>query len=1127
MTESVDPNPEPRGERCLELRAATRFGRYTLFEKLGAGAMGTVWAAYDPHLDRKVALKLLHPELSPERQRSHRMRLMREAKVLAKLSHPNVVTVYDVALLDDQLYIAMEFVDGKTMDEWVRVETPSWSELLRVYRAAAAGLAAAHEQGIVHRDIKPSNIVVGNDGRVRVLDFGIAKRAIELSDAMQDHDETLDDVAPLHDVAAASKASLTRTGAELGTPGYMALEQFRYRHIVGPATDQFALAVSLYESLYGDSPFAHASLLQRLQAMEDGEILTPDPDTTVPSWVFDALVTALQPSPEDRYPSMNAFAEALRGPPSQRHRVGISWRAFGAIALGVGGLLATGVIDVGGISQSVACSGSERYLEGRWDDDLRQQLRERVRTMKPAHIPTTLRHVEATLDAYGQAWADGHRDACEATHVRRDQSPELMDLRMDCLHGRLRDLGSVTKALLTADVEALAEVNSALSSLPSVESCRDPEYVRERARLQFDPDRQADLDAIRDELAAVDALDSMTRYREALDRARLLLPPTSELKVPCLEAEVNLRIGRSALALELVDEAEKALESAYFESRTCDSTEVAAESASYMMFLQGRYRGLLKSSRWWDKLATQHAQGTEERLLAHHLTRQSDIYCELGDTESAVESAMQGLARLKELKEAQKLQYLVGARRTLCALKSEPDTTRGLDEINAILRLNEAMMGPEHPSNAQIHIAIAQVYIYAGSFSKAEDAARRALLLLEQAFGSDSSKVSSGYAQLARVRLAQGDREEALRLARRSLALVRTEDQLPHRIADRLGLEASILYDLNRFDEQMVALEEGETLLRQTYGPSHTLTAELRLLRGRSLAERGEYERGIDMMKETLPVLESNLGTNRRVVHALTRLGDAYLRVDKLEESKELFERGLAMQSNLAGPDDIMTAELQSNLCGVLFYMNEIEPALDQCSQALNTIASVPESDPGIVAKMQINYGAALFRAGQIDEALEEYQKAQDIMERTYGSDHIATAILVSNIAEVEMVRGHLDRAESLYEDSLATREQLYGRAHPMLIHPLIGLAKTLLRAQNWSGAEARAKRALDVQQVYDMKTDLVETRFVLVQALWELGDMKQVLRYGATLSDDLAKAPSDSILAVEMRAWLDDHPMP
>ncbi|MCA9698518.1 MAG: serine/threonine protein kinase, partial [Myxococcales bacterium] len=165
---------EETSTRVLERGDAV--GRYVVLERVGAGGMGVVYAAWDPDLDRKVALKLLHGGHDPAKRAGKNQRLLREAQAMARLSHPNVITVHDVGEFDGRVFVAMEFIEGQTLSTWQQGSSDrprSVDELLGAWVRAGRGLGAAHRQGLIHRDFKPDNVMVGDDGRVRVMDFGL------------------------------------------------------------------------------------------------------------------------------------------------------------------------------------------------------------------------------------------------------------------------------------------------------------------------------------------------------------------------------------------------------------------------------------------------------------------------------------------------------------------------------------------------------------------------------------------------------------------------------------------------------------------------------------------------------------------------------------------------------------------------------------------------------------------------------------------------------------------------------------------------------------------------------------------------------------------------------------------
>ncbi|MFP2933416.1 protein kinase domain-containing protein, partial [Pyxidicoccus sp. 3LG] len=265
-------------------RGAT-LSRYVVLERIGSGAMGVVYAAYDPELDRQVALKVLRPE--GRLVEELRLRLLLEAQALARLSHANVVTVHDVGRYGDGVFLAMELVDGVTLAEWLK-QPRAWEEVLRVFTGAGRGLAAAHAAGLVHRDFKPTNVLVGRDGRARVTDFGMARPLNRGDDA-----PSRGQVEPGPSPSSVLASPLTRTGVLLGTPAYMAPELLQGQR-ADALSDQFSFCVALYEALYGQRPFEGDSLETVARSAREGRVRPPGRDAKVPSWVRRALLRGLR-----------------------------------------------------------------------------------------------------------------------------------------------------------------------------------------------------------------------------------------------------------------------------------------------------------------------------------------------------------------------------------------------------------------------------------------------------------------------------------------------------------------------------------------------------------------------------------------------------------------------------------------------------------------------------------------------------------------------------------------------------------------------------------------------------------------------------------------------------------------
>ena len=298
-------------------------GRYEVLHPIGAGGMGVVYAARDLKLRRTVAIKMLRPsatmDVAEEKMRS---RLLREARAMAQLSHPNVLAVYDIGELDGNVFLAMELVEGGTLTQWLRQKKRSWREVFEVFLAAGRGLSAAHAAGLIHRDFKPDNVLVGKDGRVRVTDFGLASAAAS---------------APRTPSAGRDwEPALSLSGiARAGSPAYMAPEQIRGEQVDSRA-DVFSYCVTLHEGMYGERPFAGNSLAELEAAISRGDVLEPRRGNRTPAWVRRTLVRGLRPAPADRLPSMNAVIGAL-----ERGRSMARVRAV-AVAIGIAVVAAVG-----------------------------------------------------------------------------------------------------------------------------------------------------------------------------------------------------------------------------------------------------------------------------------------------------------------------------------------------------------------------------------------------------------------------------------------------------------------------------------------------------------------------------------------------------------------------------------------------------------------------------------------------------------------------------------------------------------------------------------------------------------------------------------------------------------------
>ncbi|HEX4404355.1 MAG TPA: serine/threonine-protein kinase, partial [Polyangia bacterium] len=496
-------------------RGAT-IGRYTILAPIGVGGVGEVFAAYDPELDRKVALKLLraHGDANDVRAQA---RLLREAKAMARLAHPNVVAVHDAGAFGARVFVAMEFVDGLSLKDWLVAGPRTRTEILSVFTAAARGLAAAHAAGLVHRDFKPGNVMIGLDGAVRVMDFGLAR---EMGDGNAGP-TSADDLRRAD--SSDLNITLTATGELMGTPLYMSPEQFRTAP-TDARTDQFSFCVALYQALYGEAPFGDANLTAIMIEVLAGRVRPAPPKTRVPSWLRRVLLRGLSVAPDARWPSMNALVAALaRDPARARQRT--------AVAVGVLAIVALSTLTLVRAARRPAlmCQGGPARLAAVWEPTT-SPAHPRHDAVRAAFLASgapgareVWERVAVLLDRYGARWLASYSDACEATHVRGEQSAATLDLRMACLDERRTAILALTDVLAKADRVVVRSAVDSVNALPALERCADPQQILSPVEPPRDAAIRRRVDELRTGLAQVKALNDTGKRLEAreLGRARL------------------------------------------------------------------------------------------------------------------------------------------------------------------------------------------------------------------------------------------------------------------------------------------------------------------------------------------------------------------------------------------------------------------------------------------------------------------------------------------------------------------------------------------------------------------------------------------------------------------------------
>ncbi|MFB1484607.1 protein kinase [Corallococcus sp. RDP092CA] len=477
--------PPPRGDPG-RLVPGARVGRYVVLGLLGEGGMGRVHAAHDPELDRKVALKLLNlARLGEDSLAQARQRLEREARTMARLSHPHVARLHDVGEYQGQLFLVMELVEGGTLRRWLAEKPRPRREIVARFIQAAEGLAATHALGITHRDFKPDNVLLTRDGQVRITDFGLANAAAGWTPPREPADSVSGD------------ASLTTTGVFLGTLAYAAPEQLRGER--GDArSDQFAFCVALHEALHGQRPFAGATREELLASMLRQEVRAEKRD--VPSWLKAVVRRGLSVEPSRRFESMRALRAHLS-------REEGAWKRVAATAVLAGGLVGLGFLALGpsAATPRETCQGSERHLAGIWDASVRESTHQAfLRTGDPV-AEASFQAVASTLDRWSRDWTHAHQSACEATRVFGEQPEAVMGLRMTCLDQQLGELSRLTVALQGADARTVERGFGLGKALGGVARCADVRTLQEAVSPPEDPGVRAEVDAVRSELARANA----------------------------------------------------------------------------------------------------------------------------------------------------------------------------------------------------------------------------------------------------------------------------------------------------------------------------------------------------------------------------------------------------------------------------------------------------------------------------------------------------------------------------------------------------------------------------------------------------------------------------------------------
>jgi tetratricopeptide (TPR) repeat protein len=792
--------PGREGQPFLgQLAPGSRVDRYQILGPVGRGGMGEVYAAYHPDLDRRIALKIVYE--SGDGSAERRARLLGEARTIARLSHPNVITVYDAGTIGERVYIAMEFVDGQTLDDWLRATARRWQEILDVFVATGRGLAAAHAAGIVHRDFKPQNVMIGKDGSVRVMDFGLARLVGDEIDVGAYAREAREAAAASGDSAPVD-TRVTKTGALLGTPAYMAPEQWRGEPVDARA-DQFSFCVALHEGLYGVRPaLAHiapepeAALAKRSGVRRRSG--TPGRLWSVaPAWLRGVVLRGLAPDREKRFVSMDQLLAALT-----RGRTGAQ-RRFTGVAVGVAvamfGIVAWRLAP----SRRFDCKLPTDRLAAVWSpgdpsDKRRESLRAAVLASGHPEATTIWAQVSSKLDEYVGRWSSMYKETCEATHIRGEQSEEVLDLRMRCLNENLDEVRAMTDVLATTDRATLPRALTAASGLTPVTRCADLRVLRAAVPLPRDEKTLRDVLALQASLKEVQALDGVGRYQAALDKAIALRPTIEATRYKPLLADLLGLMGTIDAKIGDVARAETTLRKSLVMAIGAGDDVAAAKSAAILIEVTGSLQGRYDESELWWTVANallDRQGGDQDRIRAWAMHDRGMVLSRAGDFERARDLFQQSvdLQQSVALKEEtlgdihpDLANTLTALADTLLELGHPLEALEMDDRAAALLVGNSDLLGEVLNNRGEVLSEL-------GRYAEARDSLVRALRMLTESYGASNAAIAHPLTALGKVVLATQDPSAAVSYLERALRIREEKGSDPTLVAEtRFGLARAL-----------------------------------------------------------------------------------------------------------------------------------------------------------------------------------------------------------------------------------------------------------------------------------------------------------------------------------------------
>jgi eukaryotic-like serine/threonine-protein kinase len=877
------------------LHEGDKVGRHIVIGRVGQGGMGTVYAAYDTVLERKIALKFL---AQPGAGGADGARLTAEAGAMARLAHPNVVTVHDVGSWQGQPYLAMEYVEGQTLDDWRRAQPRTVREVLAVMAAVARGLEAAHAQGIVHRDVKPHNVLVAGT-RVLVTDFGLAVR--EEGDG-----------APGAPAAAA------------GTPLYMAPEQLAGRPATA-ATDVFGFSVTLYELLYGQHPFGEAGAgAEELRArVTAGQVRPPPPGKGVPGHVQRLVLAGLSADPAARPAGMGAIAAALLADPARlRRRVG---------ALALGAAAVAGAFWGGGYLKADParrCQAGAAVIDTMWNPARRAQLGAGHRAEPAA---TAWQRVASRFDEYAGAWRDMFAGTCRAAFSERRISGDLFDLRMNCLDDHRASFAAVVGAVSGASPAQLRKLSAA--PLPPVAECDITERLSAKP-LPADPASRARISGVNGMLAQVDAARALGDFARARTLATEAAAAARQLGYEPLHARalnqlaaVELRgikvAGGSGKPTTLgADRALALLEQAIAVAEA-GRDDAGRAAAATQMVLAHRDAGRLPEAERWADLAAAIVRrlGDPPLLLAAVDHARGWIHYDRWQWDPAEASFARAL-RLRRQVLGPRAPEVLASMAVGCNVMVRDQRIKCYREAIA---LGETIAGPRHPDLANVRANLA--YNLLSDARTRPEGCRLAAEVVE--VERPTLEPNQGGVIGAMMTVAQCHRDEGrVQEARRAyLEAISFATHPTGTRGDLLQDFGVFLMMQEQYPEAIVYLRRSIADREQVYGPTHLMPLETRYRVADSYRRMHEYPAALKEADEAIAICAKAKEPPIPCADLHQVKGTTLANMGKLPLAHQSLVRAIELHEKIGSPEDARYFPLH--------YLGEVEALLGKLDQAI------------------------------------------------------------------------------------------------------------------------------------------------------------------------------------------------